>query len=52
MGYGKRSDFTQANVEGKGDFLYDYEKMGSFKVELEKMKNKSTRKGTTMGTPY
>lgn len=52
MGYGKRSDFTMANVEDKGDFLYNHEKMGSFKEELERLKAKGTRKGSTMGTPY
>lgn len=31
MGYGKRYDFTMANIEDKGDFKYDYDRMGSFK---------------------
>lgn len=30
-GKSKRFDFTMANVKDKGDFIYDFEKLGSVK---------------------
>jgi hypothetical protein len=52
QGYGKRSDFTLANIKDKGDYNHDYDKMGSFKKSLEKLKEKGTRRGSTFGGPF
>lgn len=38
MGLGQRYDFTQANVKDKGDYKYDYARMGSIKTEIERLK--------------
>lgn len=52
MGLGKRSDFTLENAADKADFSYDYDKMGSLKYELSKVKEKSTKKGITFGRAH
>lgn len=46
MGYGSRSDFTLENVKNKGDYVYDYNKMGSFKYTLEMSKLRGTKRET------
>ena len=42
IGFGSRSDFTTENVKDKGDYKYDYDKMGSLKYSLQMYKEKGT----------
>ena len=50
-GKSKRFDFTMANVKDKGDFIYDFEKIGSVKEQLLRNKRKGTLK-STFGTAH
>ena len=52
QGYGKRGDFTLENVKDKSEFSHDYSKMGTLQGQLQHMKDFSTKKNDTFGTPY
>jgi hypothetical protein len=43
MGKGKRSDFTQDNVDDKGDFVYDYDRMKTLSYSVEKIREKAMK---------
>ncbi len=52
FGYGNRYDFTTANVKHKGDYSYDFDKLGSFKNTIENYKIRSNKKADSFGSPY
>lgn len=52
LGYGKRSDFTHDNIKDKGESKYDFEKFGSVKYQMQKDKDKSTRKRDTFYSSF
>jgi hypothetical protein len=47
IGRGKRYDFTTANIKNKADANYAFEKFGSIANNLQKSKEKSTKKNDT-----
>ena len=51
MGKGERSDFTIDNVEDKGDFTLDYDRMKTMRQSIENMREKAT-KLQTFGANY
>lgn len=49
IGFGLRSDFTTQQVKDKGDFVYDFEKFGSLKYQMQLNKERGTKKNYTFG---
>jgi hypothetical protein len=43
MGKGERSDFTIDNVEDKGDFTLNYDRMKTMRQSIENMREKATK---------